>query len=282
MSKVWMITGCSSGLGKSIAQAVLTQGDTAIITARHTDSLQELVQSYPHQVFPISLDLTDPQSIQEAASLVLERFRSIDVLVNNAGHGYRATIEESESDAIQELFLTNFFGPMELIRALLPSMRANHKGQIINISSIGAIRGALGNGYYSAAKGALELASEALEKEISHLHLHVMLVEPGGFRTGFYGHRLQETRQSISDYDCLASQYRKENTTHSPAPGDPVKAGQWIVQVARSEHRPFHLLLGKDAYTQAKSTFEKRLQEIEDWKHISLQSDFEEKKGTCL
>ncbi len=127
--------------------------------------------------------------MEQAVRDTLKTFGAIDVLVNNAGHGYRGTIEESEPEAVRELFETNFFGPMELVRQVLPSMRARKRGMIINVTSIGAVRGALGNGYYSAAKGALELASEALAKEVQHLGIRVMLVEPGAFRTGFYGQR---------------------------------------------------------------------------------------------
>lgn len=275
MAMVWLITGASSGLGDGIARAVLARGDLAAVTSRNTDHLRALTEKYPDQVLPVSLDLNDRTSMKQAVQRVIERFGRVDVLVNNAGHGYRAAIEESEPEAVEELFQTNFFGPMELVRLILPQMRAQRSGFIINISSIGAVRGALGNGYYSAAKGALELASEALSKEVQHLGIRIMLVEPGAFRTGFYGKRLGESSRKISDYDILAGKYRKEkNEDLQNQQGDPEKGGELIVNAALSENPPFRLLLGSDAVQTAKNTLENRLNEICDWEQISRQSDF--------
>ena len=213
--------------------------------------------------------------MEQAVKDTLKTFGAIDVLVNNAGHGYRGTIEESEPEAVRELFETNFFGPMELVRQVLPSMRARKRGMIINVTSIGAVRGALGNGYYSAAKGALELASEALAKEVQHLGIRVMLVEPGAFRTGFYGQRLGESSRKIPDYDPLAGQYRKENMGNARNQrGNPEKGGKLIVETAMQETPPFRLLLGSDAVQAAKTVMEDRLNEIRAWESTSRQSDF--------
>ena len=148
--------------------------------------------------------------MKQAVAKTREHFGGIDVLVNNAGHGYRAAVEESEPERVRELFETNFFGPAELIRMVLPVMREQRKGMIVNVTSIGAVRGALGNGYYSAAKGALELLTEALAKETEHLGIRTMLVEPGAFRTNFYGKGLLGTEHKIPDYDVLGEKYRKE------------------------------------------------------------------------
>lgn len=276
MPKTWLITGCSSGLGKGIAQAALKRGDLVAVTARDIHRLQPLVQQYQNQALPICLDLNEPDSIAQTVKIVTQEFGNIDVLVNNAGHGYRAAVEESEPTAVKELFQTNFWGPMELIKQVLPGMRARKSGAIINVTSIGAVRGALGNGYYSAAKGALELASESLLKEIQHLGIRIMLVEPGAFRTGFYGQRLQESSRRISDYDILAVQYRKENTGEPQNQrGDPQKGGELIVNIILEENSPFRLLLGSDAVQAAKDTLEDRLNEIRAWESISRQSDFE-------
>ena len=156
-------------------------------------------------------------------------------------------------------------------------MRARKRGRIINVTSIGAVRGALGNGYYSAAKGALELASEALAKEVQHLGIRVMLVEPGAFRTGFYGQRLGESSRKIADYDPLAGQYRKENMGNARNQrGNPEKGGKLIVETAMQETPPFRLLLGSDAVQAAKTVMEDRLREIRAWENTSRQSDFAE------
>lgn len=277
MQKIWLITGCSSGLGKGIAQAVLKRGDLAAITSRNPDSIHPLIQQYPTQVFPVALDLSNPDSIKQAFEAVMQRFGKIDILVNNAGHGYRATIEESEPEEVRELFQTTFWGPMELIKQILPKMRERKNGVIVNVTSIGAVRGALGNGYYSAAKGALELASEALAKEVQHLGIHVMLVEPGAFRTGFYGQRLGASRQNLSDYDILADQYRKENIGDlKNQKGNPDKGGELIVSTILGDNPPLRLLLGSDAVQSAKDTLEARINEIHDWENVSRQSDFTE------
>ena len=176
---------------------------------------------------------------------------------------------------MEELFQTNFFGPMDLTRLVLPQMRARRSGLIVNVTSIGAVRGALGNGYYSAAKGALELASEALAKEVKHLGIRVMLAEPGALRTGFYGERLKSSRLAIPDYDPLAAQYRRDpQTDRHDQPGDPDRAGEIIVETALRSDAPFRLLLGSDAVQAAVETLENRLLEARSWAEVSDQSDF--------
>lgn len=280
MAMVWLITGASSGLGDGIARAVLDRGDFVAVTSRDTDRLKPLTEKYPNQAFPVTLDLNNAASMRQAVQSVLERFGKVNVLVNNAGYGYRAAIEESEPAAVEELFQTNFFGPMELVRLILPQMRAQHSGFIINISSIGAVRGALGNGYYSAAKGALELASEALSKEVQQLGIRVMVAEPGALRTGFYGERLKSSSIHISDYDALAGKYRKtEQTDSHDQPGDPLRAGKLLVQTALRQDAPFRLLLGSDALHAVVETLETRLREARIWAEVSGHVDFDENQS---
>ena len=275
--RTWLITGCSSGLGLGIARAVLRRGDQAAVTARNTAALDALVRTCPERVLPLRLDFSDRARIGQVVEITCRRFGAIDVLVNNAGHGYRAAVEESEPQAVAELFGTNFFGPMELIRLVLPHMRARRSGLIINVTSIGAVRGALGNGYYSAAKGALELASEALDKEVRHLGIRVMLAEPGAMRTGFYGKRLESSRITIPDYDVLAGRYRKTAQTDSrDQPGDPLRAGETLVETALRPDAPFRLLLGSDAVRTAETALENRLRELRTWAKVSGQADFPE------
>ena len=193
MKKTWLITGCSSGLGREIAEAALRHGENVALTARNPKTIWALAAEYPEQAMTLRLNLQDRESMQHAVDKVCERFGRLDVLVNNAGHGYRAAVEESEPDKIEELFDTNFFAPAELIKMALPVMRKQKNGLIINVTSIGAVRGALGNGYYSAAKGALELLTEALAKETEHLGIRTMLVEPGAMRTRFFDDSLAGT-----------------------------------------------------------------------------------------
>lgn len=182
MERTWLITGCSSGLGKGIAKAVLARGDRAALTARDPAALAAFTAAYPGRALALPLDLSHADSIPKVVAETQRAFGSIDVLVNNAGHGYRAAMEESQPHQVAELFAVNFFGPMDLIRAALPGMRERGGGWICNVTSIGGVRGALGNGDYSAAKAALERASEALAQEVAAFGIRVMLVDLGAFR----------------------------------------------------------------------------------------------------
>lgn len=274
--KIWFITGCSSGLGEGIAKAVLESGDAAVVTARDRNRVSHFEMEYPGRALAVSMDLADPETVKEAVRAAFERFGRIDVLVNNAGHGYRAAIEESEPDKVHQLFEEDFFSPMEIIRIVLPRMREQHQGLIINVTSIGAVRGALGNGYYSAAKGALELATEALAKEVEPFGIRTMLIEPGAMRTGFYGERMEGTRTAISAYDDIAAEYRKEKIVDNHDQiGDPERCGEIIVRTAFAENAPFRLLLGSDAVKAADATLNDRLRELREWKSVSIQSDYE-------
>lgn len=271
----WFVTGCSSGLGLGIAKAALARGDTVAATARDVSRLSEVQALGGDRVLPLRMDLSDEGSMASAVEGCIERFGRIDVLVNNAGHGYRAAIEESEPDSVEDVFRSNFFGPMDLTRMVLPHMRERGSGTIVNVSSVGAVRGAIGNGYYSAAKGALELASEALCKEVSQLGIRVMVVEPGAFRTGFYGDRLDGSDRHIADYDRLGDLYRKSESTDSrDQPGDPDAGGTVIVDMVMREHPPFRLLLGSDAVRVAEDILTRRLEEVRTWAPISARTDF--------
>ncbi len=271
---VWFITGCSSGLGKGIAKAALKAGEQVVMTARNTGSLNELAEEYPDRSLALFLDLNDESSIKIALENARQTFGTIDILINNAGHGYRAAVEESSGDKIQELFETNFFAPAKLMQLVLPDMRAKRNGLIVNVTSIGAIRGALGNGFYSASKGALELLTEALALEVRHLGIRTMLVEPGALKTGFYGDRMKGEKNQISDYDIFAEKYRKDYIEPDASKnGDPDLGGQTVVDTIISGDIPEHLLLGSDAVAAAKATYTDRLKQIEQWKNISTKAD---------
>lgn len=272
----WFITGASSGLGKGIAEAVLKRGDQAVLTSRNLEKLDDYVARYKGNVLPLHLNLNDRKNLEQAVKTAMQRFGSIDVLVNNAGHGYRAAIEESLDADGRELFDTDFFAPMDLAKLVLPDMRRRKSGMIINISSIGAVRGAIGNGYYSAAKAALELASDSLFKEISQFGMHVMIVEPGAFRTGFYGDNLIEGNNVIPDYQSIAPLYRKAGNISRNQKGNPQKGGELIVEVALSDKPPFRLLLGSDSVKAAETELGNRLDEIRKWRSLSIESDYQD------
>lgn len=276
--KTWLITGCSSGIGKGIAKAVLKSGDQAIVTARNKDKVKDIVDQYPDRALAVSLDVCAQESIQNAVKESYEKFGTIDVLVNNAGYGYRSAVEEGEIEAVQKLYQTNLFGPIELIKAVLPKMREQKSGYILNVTSIAAARSAIGSGYYASSKAALELLTNGLMKELSPLGIKAMVVQPGAFRTRFYdGESLQGTQTAIQDYEAIVGKTRPGNfeNKHQQA-GDPDKAGEIIVKVVNGDHLPEILTLGKDAVTAVKSTLEAKIAELDQWADISAECDYQE------
>lgn len=275
--KTWFITGSSSGIGLGIAKAVLERGDNAVVMARNKEKLAALVREYPDRVLALSLELTDEESIQNAFCAAMERFGAIDVLVNNAGHGYRAAVEEGEKEGISEVYGANLFGAISLIKKVLPQMRERRRGAIINLSSIAGVCSSAGSGYYASAKAALEKISEALYQEVSPLGIRVMVVEPGAFRTRFFDDSLKGTAVNIADYAGTAGKRRRENiVNHHDQPGDPEKAGKIIVETIEGETYPRTLVLGTDAVRFVRSILQKKLKELETWEAVSIKSDFEE------
>lgn len=274
--KTWLITGCSTGIGRGIAEAALKSGDQVIVTARKTDKIRDFQEKYPETALTEYLDLTDPESMENAVSEGIRKFGKIDVLVNNAGYGYRAAIEESEENAVRKMFDTNVFGPGKLMNLVLPEMRKRHDGMIINVSSIGAARAAVDNGWYSATKAALEMVSEAVDKESSHLGIQVMIVEPGAFRTHFYD-SLTEPEKKISDYDTSVSSMRLAGREiRHDQPGDPKRAGELIVKMVQNGTLPKRLPLGSDAVRIIRTVLQDRLDELKEVESFSIQTDYEE------
>lgn len=276
--KTWLITGCSSGIGAGIARAVLRSGDQAIVTARNKEKVMDIVNEYPDRALALSLDVTRQESIKEAVQAANERFGTIDVLVNNAGYGYRSAVEEGEIEAVQTLYNTNLFGPIELIKAVLPKMREQRSGYILNVTSIAAARSAVGSGYYASSKAALELLTNGLMKELEPLGIKVMVVQPGAFRTRFYdGESLQGTKTTIKDYESTVGKSRPGNfeNKHQQS-GDPQKAGEVIVKVVNGEKQPEILTLGKAAVKAVKATLEAKIAELDEWAEVSAECDFDE------
>ncbi len=271
----WLITGCSTGLGRHIAQEVLARGYNAIVTARDSVKVQDLVDEYPATALALALDVTDDTQVTNAVQQAEERFGRVDVLVNNAGYGYRAAVEEGEEPEVAKLFATNFFGPVAMIKAVLPGMRARRDGAIVNISSIGARISPPGSGYYSASKSALEAMSASLRKELEPLGITVTVVEPGGFRTDFAGRSLQQAREAIADYADTAGRRRKEHdTAHGTQPGDPARAAQAIITAVEAPDSPLLLLLGKDALAGFRAVIDAQDKELEAWQELSLSTGF--------
>jgi NAD(P)-dependent dehydrogenase (short-subunit alcohol dehydrogenase family) len=273
----WLITGCSSGLGRAIATAVLDAGHNAVITARDPAKLAALAEAHPDTALALPLDVRDHGQVALVARQATERFGGIDVLVNNAGHGYRSAVEEADAAEVQELFETNFFGPVDLIKQILPGMRARRAGTIINISSIAGRLSNPGSGYYSATKFALEGLSYGLRMEVAPLAIRVVIVEPGAFRTDFAGRSLQQSATAIEDYATTAGLRRKENDhTDGKQLGDPARAAQAILTLAQSETLPLRVVLGTDAITVIETELERQHAELDAMRELSASTDFPE------
>lgn len=271
----WFITGCSTGLGRELALAVLRRGWNAVVTARDPQRVADVVAQFPDTALALPLEVGDHAQVESAVAEATERFGAIDVLVNNAGHGFRAAVEEAEDDEVAELFATNFFGPVDLITTVLPQMRERLSGTIVNVSSIGAPRSNPASGYYSATKSALESVSDALAREVAPLGIHMLVLEPGALRTEFSGGSLLQSRREIDDYAGTAGLRRKENDrTHGTQPGDPARAAETVVDVVAAGDPPFRLLLGSDAVAVVREELTGRLAEIDAWSGTSAATDF--------
>jgi NAD(P)-dependent dehydrogenase (short-subunit alcohol dehydrogenase family) len=272
----WLITGCSSGLGRALAEAVIGAGHNAVVTARNVSSVAHLSDTAPDRVLAVALDVTKPEQVASAVQQAEQRFGGVDVLVNNAGYGYRSAVEEGDDAGIRTLFETHFFGTVAMIKAVLPGMRGRRSGAIVNISSIGAQLTPVGSGYYSAAKAAIEGLSGALRGELAPLGISVTVVEPGAFRTDFAGRSLAQSATVIDDYAATAGQRRKEHDTmDGNQPGDPAKAGAAIMAAVESAEPPAFLLLGADALAAYRYIADGRATEIADWEQLTTSTDFD-------
>lgn len=274
MNKTWIITGASvGGIGEGIARAVLAHGDNTVITARSLAKLEPIASDYPDNCLPVALDMADKDQIRSTVEQAVARFGTVDVLVNNAGHGYRSSVEEGEEEAVQELFRTNVFGPVDMIKAVLPILREKGAGIILNTTSIAAERSAVGSGYYAASKAALDLLTDGLCKELKPLGIRVMVVEPGSFRTHFYDEALKSAPLTVDAYKDTT--WKSANAVNKrQQPGDPMKAGELVYRMANAEEAPFRLLLGSDAVKAVISTAEARIEEAHRFAEDARSTDF--------
>ena len=272
----WLITGCSTGFGRALADAVIGAGHNAVVTARDVAKVADLADHAAQRVLPVALDVTEPDQIASAVQRADERFGGVDVLVNNAGYGYRAAVEEGDDAEVRTLFETHFFGTVAMIKAVLPGMRARRSGAIVNISSIGATVTPVGSGYYSAAKAAIEGMSGALRGELAPLGISVTIVEPGAFRTDFAGRSLVQSATVIDDYAATAGQRRKENDTmDGNQAGDPAKAASAIIEAVESNEPPGFLLLGPDALALHRYVTDARAEEIAKWEQVTASTNLD-------
>jgi NAD(P)-dependent dehydrogenase (short-subunit alcohol dehydrogenase family) len=275
MKKVWLITGCSTGFGRALAQEVLAKGYHAVVAARNTDDVKDMVDAYPETAIAVRLDVTVPAEIKAAVETAIQRFGQIDVLVNNAGIGYFAAIEESEDEQVRRMFEINFFGLAKMTQAVLPVMRKQRKGHILNISSIGGLRSFPGVGFYNATKYAVDGLSEALSKETAPLGIKVTIVAPSGFRTDWAGRSAKDTSLKIEDYAGTAGKNVGDIRGYSGnQPGDPVRAAKAMIAVTESDNPPLRLLLGAAALKGARAKLEELKQDFETWAETTEGADF--------
>lgn len=273
---IWLITGASSGLGRAIAQAVLEAGDIVIATARDPATIRELVERFPDQVVAARLDVTDRTTIAQVVGEAERRFGRIDVLVNAAGYGYLAAIEEGEDSGIRAQFETNVFGLLDVTKAVLPGMRARRRGCIVNLSSLGGLVAFAATGYYHATKFAVEALSESLSHEVGPLGIKVLIVEPGAFRTDWAGRSMIESPVIVDDYAETAGKRRTATRAVSGSqPGDPKKAAQAILNAVKAEQTPLRLLLGASALKVARARMETLKAEFEALAEVTTSVDFE-------
>jgi NAD(P)-dependent dehydrogenase (short-subunit alcohol dehydrogenase family) len=272
----WLITGCSTGLGRAFAEAAIAHGHDVVVTARDVTKVQDLADAHPDPVLALALDVTDDRQVTDAVRAAEQRFGRIDVLVNNAGYGYRAALEEGDDADVRQLFETHVFGTVRTIKAVLPGMRERRSGTIVNLSSIGARIAPEGSGYYAAVKAAIEALTLSLRKEVAPLGITAMAVEPGGFRTDFAGRSLTQSASPIADYAETAGKRRKEHdTAHGTQPGDPAKAAEALVTAVESERPPYMLLLGNDASTGFRAALDALRAEVDEWEQLSRSTDFD-------
>jgi NAD(P)-dependent dehydrogenase (short-subunit alcohol dehydrogenase family) len=274
VSKVWFITGSSRGLGRALAEAVLTAGHKLVATARNPAQLADLAERYGDQVCVTALDVTDESAANAAIELAVRVFGHLDVLVNNAGYGDVGSIEDTSLADFRAQIETNLFGVVNVTKAAVPIMREQRSGHIIQVTSIAGRIGPPGRGAYSTAKWGVEGFSEVLSKEVGPLGIKVTIVEPGGFRTDFAGSSTT-IRDNRPEYDStVGAMARYQRDYNGAQPGDPIKAAAAILHVASLEEPPLRLLLGSDAVHGAEKSDLARMEADKKWRDLSLSTDF--------
>jgi len=272
---VWFITGCSTGFGRELSKILLSRGYRVVVTARDAAKVRDIVEAYPDTALALSLDVEKGDQIEAAAAAAHKKFGRIDVLVNNAGYGYLAAIEEGDDADIRAMFEANVFGLAHMTRAVLPHMRAQGSGHIVNISSMGGVVGGPGVGYYNATKFAVEGLSEALSKEAAPLGIKVLIVEPGPFRTDWAGRSLKTPKHPIEAYAATAHARREAIRGYSGnQPGDPVRGAEAIIKTVESANPPLRLVLGAPALGLIRTKLDEMRKEIDAHEAVALAADY--------
>lgn len=277
--KTWLITGCSSGLGNSLARAVLEHGDQMIVTARNPETVQSFHKDFPKTALILQLDVTKEDDVKRVVAQGIEHFGSIDVLVNNAGYCLRGAVEECSMEEVRKQFETNFFGTVHMIQHVLPHMRRQRSGAIVNFSSVAALNTLEGSVFYGASKCAVEGVSSGLQKEVEPLGMKVIVVEPGPFKTDFFYRSIAINEHNIEDYQNTAAKRKVKiktlDDTVMKGWGDNNNAAKVIIKAVEEKESPSHLLFGSVAVEFAENVFAARAAEVQKWKELSVQTDAE-------
>ena len=272
---VWFITGCSTGLGRALAVRVLARGHRLIATARHPETLADIVAADPNRCRALALDVADALQVAAVVAQAAAAFGRLDVVVNNAGYALVGAVEEYDEAQIARNFETNFFGALRVIRAALPILRAQRRGHFVNVSAAAVIANYPGFSIYGATKWALEGVSESLVAEIRPLGLRVTIVQPGPFRTDFISRSLERASRHIPDYDPSSGKFRRFLETMSGRqPGDPTKAADAIIDAVAAENPPLRLVLGKYAIDKARRKLAAAARELDAGSATGLATDF--------
>ena len=276
MSNVWFITGASTGFGRSLTVQALEAGAQVVATARKPEALDDLAAEYPDTLRVFPLDVTDGAQVKAAVASALAAFgERLDVVINNAGYGLMGALEECDEAQIQRNLATNFLGPLAVLRAVLPTLRAQKSGHIVNMSAVAAFSNHPGFSVYGGAKAALDAASDALRDEVKPLGIKITSVIPGPFRTDFIGRSMEDATQHIADYDPTSGKFAAYlHKIDGSQPGDPDAAARAIVQMVAGGKAPTRLFLGKYALDAARRKMTAIERELTEWEAVSLGTEF--------
>jgi NAD(P)-dependent dehydrogenase (short-subunit alcohol dehydrogenase family) len=273
--RAWLITGCSTGIGREIAQAALASGHRVAATARKPADVEDLVRAHPDRAIACALDVTNREQIRAAVAATERAFGAIDVLVNNAGYGYMAALEEGEDDEVRRLFDTNYFGVVDTLKAVLPGMRARRSGRIVNMSSMTGLVANPPNVYYSSTKFALEALTEALAKEVAPFGIKVTAIEPGAFRTDWGTRSMKESATPIADYaENVGARKELIKAFADKLPGDPAKVAAAVLRIVELDDPPLHLLLGNDVLTAFRQKLADLTAMVDAWEATTKDVNF--------
>ena len=279
MSKVWLVTGSSRGLGRAFAIAAIEAGHSVTAAARKVSDVAYLEQKYGERVLPFALDVTNESQAKDAIQRTIKRFGRLDVLVNNAGYGNVAPIEDTTLEEFRAQIETNLFGVIILTKAALPYFREHRSGHFIQVTSIAGRIGPIGRGPYAAAKWGVEGFSETLAKEVAPFGIKVTMVEPGGFRTDFAG-TSTSLREGRPDYEeTVGKTIRFQREYNGKQPGDPVRAAAVLMRLAAEQDPPLRIVLGSDAYSAAENNDLAKIALAVKWKDLSISTDFPKGEG---